>query len=100
MPFLMKAKYLDAIFNEGKINQVYHTFPDKFKKDLSSYEMILTTNYDKNIESVTGKNVHYLHGAFHILSDLYNSESILNKVSEPALKAELIYAFIFECTYL
>ncbi|HRJ36319.1 MAG TPA: hypothetical protein PK610_10045, partial [Flavobacteriales bacterium] len=34
----LRMFFLDAIFNEGKINQVYHTFPDKFKKDLSSYE--------------------------------------------------------------
>ena len=49
---------------------------------MSSFDILFTTNYDNNVESVINKKVHYLHGAFNILSDVYNPNSFRNQLSD------------------
>lgn len=52
------------IFNNGKINNIYKSFPENMKSFFNSYSKILTTNYDNNIENFIGLQVYHLHGAF------------------------------------
>jgi len=87
---VLKRLFLDSIYNNGKINDIYKTYPKKFIEYISSFDAIFTTNYDKNIEVSTKKDVQYLHGAFHVLDDLYNPNGIRNKL--PDKPADLVHA--------
>lgn len=71
----MKWIFLDAIYNEGKSQ---HLSDNLKKRDFyrirdmfSGYDNIFTTNYDCNLEEITGKEVLHLHGSFHILADQF-----------------------------
>lgn len=78
----IKCLFLHSIYNKGKVNQIYSNYPEKLIDFFNNFDNIFTTNYDKNIETFSGKQVLYLHGAFHIKSDVYNPESIRNKLSD------------------
>ena len=49
------------------------------------FDNIFTTNYDENISLFTGRTVYYLHGAFHIKADVYDSNSMRNKLYDAPL---------------
>jgi len=55
--------FIDSIYNNGKINSIYQHFPQRFIEFVNEFDCIFTTNYDKNIELATGREVLYLHGA-------------------------------------
>lgn len=57
---------LDAIYDDGKVNEVYKNFPDSLVQYLKSYDAIFTLNYDTNIEQAIGAEVpvYHLHGCF------------------------------------
>ena len=76
----MRRYFLDAIYNDGKINEIYTKFPKKINPFFDQYDEIFTTNYDKNIEKTIEKNVNHLHGQFDILGALQNPESFRNKL--------------------
>jgi len=78
----LRRLFLDSIFNKGKINKLYLKFTTNVVDYISSFDNIFTTNYDKNIELATGKNVLYLHGAFHVLDPVYDSNSFRNRLSD------------------
>lgn len=78
----LRRLFLDSIFNKGEINKLYLKFPTTVIDYISSFDNIFTTNYDKNIEVATGKNVLYLHGAFHVLDPVYDSHSFRNRLSD------------------
>lgn len=78
----IKCFFLHSIYNKGKVNQIYKSYPPKLLDFFNNFENIYTTNYDKNIENFSGKQVFYLHGAFHIKKDVYNPESMRNKLSD------------------
>lgn len=85
---LLKRLFLDSIYNNGKIKDIHKSYPKKFIEYILLFDSIFTTNYDRNIEVSTKKNVHYLHGAFHVLDDLYNPDGIRNQLPDkPADKA-------------
>lgn len=86
----LKRLFLDSIFNGGKINLIKDNFPVEIIQFIQSFDNIFTTNYDRNIEIAANKEVLYLHGAFHILSDLYNPESFRNKLSDRNFEKHLI----------
>jgi hypothetical protein len=89
--------FIDSIFNKGKVNQVYINFPKKLITDLMRFDEIYTTNYDRNIELATNKNVKYLHGAFHIIKDIYNSDSLRNKLPDRPIDS---FEFIDGCNHI
>lgn len=91
---ILKRLFLDSIYNNGRINDIYKRFPKEFIDYISSFDSIFTTNYDRNIETCTKKDVQYLHGAFHVIDDLYNPNGIRNKLPDkPADKAFAIKGF-------
>lgn len=95
---LLQRWILDAIYNDGKINEIYLNFPIKLKEFFNQYNNIFTTNYDRNIEIFSGKEVNYLHGAFHILDYVYDKNSFRNKLSDsPVEQAPPIegYEYLF-----
>ncbi|WP_158850963.1 hypothetical protein [Algibacter sp. L1A34] len=90
----LRRLFLDSIFNKGKINKLYLKFPTEVTNYIKSYDNIFTTNYDKNVELATGKKVLYLHGAFHVLDPVYDSNSFRNRLSDkPAEKTPIIKGF-------
>lgn len=82
----MKKSYLYAIYNDGKLCELYHQYPIPFLSYLKSFDHIFTTNYDSNLESATGSCVRHLHGQFDVLSDVYNEESLRNKLPDSPVK--------------
>lgn len=78
----LKRLFIDSIYNNGQILQLYKNFPTKLINFIKSYENIFTTNYDNNLENVLGRKVHYLHGAFHILDEVYDENSFRNMLSD------------------
>lgn len=57
---------LDAIYDDGKVNEIYKEFPDSLIQYLKNYDVIFTLNYDTNLEQVIGSDVpvYHLHGCF------------------------------------
>ena len=78
----IKNFFLHSIYNDGKVNEIHKNYPPRLYDFFSSYDNIFTTNYDRNIEVFTGKPIYYLHGAFHIKKDVYNPESMRNKLTD------------------
>lgn len=68
---------LDAIYNEGKLQSIYQTVNKPTKRFLSSFSNIFTTNYDNNLESLTGKTVYHLHGDFKTPANSENPDTVL-----------------------
>lgn len=67
---------LDAIFNDGKIQEIYKKMGRNVKRFFSSFDSIFTLNYDNNIEKLTGKTVYHLHGDYSVLSDSENPNCV------------------------
>ncbi len=79
---LLKRMFLDSIYFKGKLLNVKENYPNGLISYMNNFNMLFTTNYDNNIESKCNKKVHYLHGAFHILNDVYNPNSFRNQLSD------------------
>lgn len=62
----LRAIMLDAIYDDGKINDIYKKFPSKLVSELQKYDEIYTINYDTNLENaLEGKvPIYHLHGCF------------------------------------
>ncbi|WP_026477659.1 hypothetical protein [Alkaliphilus transvaalensis] len=78
--------FIDSIYNNGEIETVHSQFTNEFVSFLQSFDNIFTTNYDSNIDSVVKIDVHHLHGSFKMLSDVYNHESLRNKLPDAPIK--------------
>jgi len=90
----LRRLFLDSIYNNGKINQIYENFNENFIAFLKSYDNIFTTNYDRNIELATKREVLYLHGAFHVLDNVYDPNSFRNQLSDrPCEKTPVIKGY-------
>lgn len=63
---------LDAIYNEGKIQEIYKNMGKSVKRYFNSFDNIFTLNYDNNIENLTHKEVYHLHGDFSVLHPTQN----------------------------
>ena len=73
---------LDAIYNDGKIQEIYQKMKKPVKRFFKSFDSIFTLNYDNNIERLTNKTIYHLHGDYSVLADSENSETVqgfLNK---------------------
>lgn len=79
---LLKRFFLDSIYCNSEINELFKHYPKSFLSFFSEFDKIFTTNYDRNIELFTVRDVGYLHGAFHLLDDVYNPDSFRNKLSD------------------
>ena len=82
----LRRLFLDSIYNNGNIQVLYKKFPNKFKSFIEKYNLLFTTNYDMNIENFSKKRVLYLHGAFHILDEVYNQKSFKNMLANAPIK--------------
>lgn len=73
---------LDAIYNAGKIQEIYQKMKKPVKRFFKSFDSIFTLNYDNNIEKLTNKTIYHLHGDYSVLADSENPETVqgfLNK---------------------
>lgn len=82
----MKVAYLYSIYNGGKLNQLYMNYSIAFVNYLLGFDNIFTTNYDSNLESVTGKEIFHIHGQFDKKSDVYVESSFRNQLPDAPIK--------------
>jgi len=87
---VLRRMFLDAVFDDGAIQMVHKRFPSEMADWLSGWDLILTTNYDNNLESSSSTEVLHLHGAFDVLSDAYDPTSFRNQLSEDLLDGEKV----------
>lgn len=78
----LRMMFIDSIYNSGKIQKIHIHYPLRFVEYLKSNDSIFTANYDWNLEKASEMKVHYLHGAFHIVDDLYNPNSFRNQLPD------------------
>lgn len=83
----LRCLFLDSIYNHGKVQNIYVNYPLRFVDFLKNFDNIFTTNYDWNLEKVVDKEVQYLHGAFHHLSEVYDVESFRNRMPDSPIKS-------------
>lgn len=76
----LERLFLDAIYNDGQINEVYKRYSRKFINWLNQFDHVFTTNYDSNLEQNIDIPVYHLHGSFSKLNDVYNPDSLRNKL--------------------
>ncbi|WP_099224723.1 hypothetical protein [Listeria costaricensis] len=82
----LKNAYLHSIYNNNKLNMLYKKYDDGLGRFLRSFDNIFTTNYDSNLESVTGMNIYHIHGQFDKLSEVYNPDSFRNHLNDNPLE--------------
>lgn len=63
---------LDAIYNDGRIQNIYSSMSKRVRKYFSGFDNIFTLNYDNNLEMLTRKTVFHLHGDFSVPADSEN----------------------------
>lgn len=85
---VFRRMFLDAVFDDGAIQTVHERFPSAMADWISSWDVVLTTNYDSNLESISAREVLHIHGAFDVLSDVYDPDSFRNQLSEDLLDGE------------
>lgn len=71
---------LDAIFNDGKIQELYTKMNKQVKRFFNGFDNIFTLNYDNNIEMLIHKPVYHLHGDFSVLANSENIENVLGYI--------------------
>lgn len=81
----LKTFFLYSIYNKAQVNKIHKSYPAKLTDFFADYDTFFTTNYDRNVEIFAKTPVHYLHGAFHIKADVYNSQSLRNQMSDSPL---------------
>jgi len=87
---VLRRMFLDAVFNDGKIESVHEIFPEGFASWLNEHDHIFTTNYDSNLDIASASEVHHLHGAFQTLSDIYDPNSFRNQLKDDLLDGEQV----------
>ncbi|MGN0466815.1 MAG: hypothetical protein ACI4F9_10795 [Lachnospiraceae bacterium] len=85
--------FLDAIYNEGLIQELYKVMGKTTKKYLQSFDNIFTVNYDNNIERLTNHKVYHLHGSFQELQPSENEEYVLGYMSRQKNKSTIVRGF-------
>lgn len=82
----LRIAYLFAIYNDGKLNELYKLYPEKFINYLRDFDSIFTTNYDSNVDSVVENPVYHIHGQFDKLSAVYDPTSFRNQLPDAPIK--------------
>lgn len=67
---------LDAIYNDGDIQNLHTKMNKKVKRFFNEFDHIFTLNYDNNLERLTGKDVFHLHGDYSILHSSENPHCV------------------------
>lgn len=67
---------LDAIYNGGKIQDLFKQMPKSAKRFFAAYDNIFTLNYDNNLEKLTKRPVFHLHGDFSVLANSENPNHV------------------------
>ena len=83
----MTMMYLYAIFNDGKLNELYKMYPRKFVAYLKDFDSIFTTNYDNNVDSVVDIQVYHIHGQFDKLAAEYDENSLQVQLADSVKKS-------------
>jgi len=89
---VLRRMFLDSVYNAGGIETVHEHFPPRFISWLKRHDHVFTTNYDSNLETVTGTNVYHLHGSFRDLSETYDPNSFRNQLDDDLLDGETVDA--------
>ena len=84
---------LDAIYNDGKIQELYKKMNSKVRDYFSSFDNVFTLNYDNNIESLCQGAVYHLHGDFSQLADSENPNMVQGYCRQTANKTVVIPGF-------
>jgi hypothetical protein len=95
---VLRVAYIYAIYNDGKINTLYQQYPDAFVAFLREHQMVFTTNYDLNLEAATASEIIHLHGQFDKYKDVYDIDSLRNKLPDaPAktIKIDPSHAYLY-----
>jgi hypothetical protein len=67
---------LDAIYNEGQIQNLYLKMGKPVKRYFNQFDNIFTLNYDNNIDRLTGRNVFHLHGDYKTPANSENPNTL------------------------
>ena len=59
--FYMQPIILDAIYDDGRVNEIYRNFPQRLISMLKRYDRIFTLNYDTNIDKCVNGSVPVYH---------------------------------------
>lgn len=78
----MRCCFLNAIYDNGKVNDLSNKYSLEFIAWLQGFDVIFTTNYDTNIEIAAGVPVLHLHGDFVTKQAVYNPDSFRNMLSD------------------
>ena len=82
----MEKLFLDAIFNEGKVQTLYMNLADErkveLKNSLKRFDNIYTINYDWNIEKIVNVKVKHLHGQFDRRYQQFRDGTVLSKYAQ------------------
>lgn len=82
----LRIAYIYAIYNDGKVNTLYQHYPNGFVAFLQEHQKVFTTNYDLNLEASISTDVVHLHGQFDKLKDVYDIDSLRNKLPDAPAK--------------
>lgn len=85
--------FLDAIYNEGLIQELHKKMGKPTKKFLQSFDKVFTVNYDNHIEQLTNKKVYHLHGSFRELQPSENEEYVLGYIHKRENECVLVRGF-------
>lgn len=86
----LRISYLFAIYNDGKVNELYRLYPEKFVNYLRQFDSIFTTNYDSNVDLVVDNPVYHIHGQFDRLSAVHDSTSFRNQLPDAPIKEYVV----------
>ena len=82
----LRTVYLWSIYNDGKIDNLYHQYSEKFVDYLKGFDSVFTTNYDSNIDCAIGKEIYHIHGWFKQRAAVYDYESFRNQLPDAPVK--------------
>lgn len=71
---------LDAIYNDGDIQNLYTNMGEPVKSWLLEFSNIFTLNYDNNVEKLTKRPVFHLHGDFRTPANSENPQTLLGYI--------------------
>lgn len=73
----LEQMMLDAIYNDGDLQNVYKTMGKPVKRWLQQFDKIFTLNYDNNVEKLIKRPIFHLHGDYRTKANSENPNTIL-----------------------
>lgn len=71
---------LDAIYNDGDIQNLHKTMGKPVKRWLQEFSDIFTLNYDNNVEDLIKRPVFHLHGDFRTPANSENPQTLMGHI--------------------